>query len=411
MICSQSQERGVDVGETLEIRLVDLANLALVGGRQHRRLLDELLVELRRVLVVFHGGHQGGLDLALFQAGPLEALKEVMAPNLPGTLGLAPQPLGGVPLKEPLDAVPGHFGNVGREMHIGTLDSIKQLILRLGLECRAASHHLKHQNAQGPPVHTERVVQLQQNLGGNVVRCAAERGRGVPGLYAVLAHAKVCKLDVALAVQKHVVQLEITVDDALTVKIVEGRDNLSSIELRTGFGEVAVLPDLEHQITTVEVLHHKEKTVVSLEGGVELSQKGAVPSHTEHGLLHFGTLKVIVLHNVCLLEHLDCKHITRALALCKHHLAEAATAQHGQEVEVVEGHVLGHRVHHLGHGLQPQLGVGLLIELLHSLGVNLGQPPVDTAQWRYRVFALFVHVHLALLLLTLHALANGAPQE
>lgn len=47
------------------------------------------------------------------------------------------------------------------------------------------------------------------HLGGDVVRRAAESARGVAPEHPLPAHPEVCDLDVALAVQQHVIQLQI----------------------------------------------------------------------------------------------------------------------------------------------------------------------------------------------------------
>ena len=65
--------------------------------------------------------------------------------------------------------------------------------------------------AHRPP---EAVVLAAQDLGGDVVGGAAERGGGVARPDALLAHAVVRQLDVALVVQEHVVQLQVPVNDA-----------------------------------------------------------------------------------------------------------------------------------------------------------------------------------------------------
>ena len=51
------------------------------------------------------------------------------------------------------------------------------------------------------------------DLRGNVVRGPTEGLGGVSISYALLAHSKVCYLDVALLVKHDVVQLEVPVDD------------------------------------------------------------------------------------------------------------------------------------------------------------------------------------------------------
>ena len=87
------------------------------------------------------------------------------------------------------------------------------------------------------PVHGEAVVLGAQDLGRDVVGRAAEGGGGVAGADALLAHAVVGELDVALVVEQHVVQLEVAVDDAALVQIVQGQADLRAVEPRMLLGK------------------------------------------------------------------------------------------------------------------------------------------------------------------------------
>ena len=64
------------------------------------------------------------------------------------------------------------------------------------------------------PVDGEGVVLAAEDLRRDVVGRAAEGGGGVAPADALLAHAVVGQLDVALVVQQHVVQLQVSVDYA-----------------------------------------------------------------------------------------------------------------------------------------------------------------------------------------------------
>lgn len=54
-----------------------------------------------------------------------------------------------------------------RVEHVIMEDGLKQVILVVGLEGGLPSHHLVHQNPQGPPVHRGAILQLLQDLFGN----------------------------------------------------------------------------------------------------------------------------------------------------------------------------------------------------------------------------------------------------
>ncbi len=94
--------------------------------------------------------------------------------------------------------------------HVVVEDALEEVVLVVGLEGRLAGHHLVHEHAQRPPVHGGAVVQLLEDLRGYVVRRAAEGGGGHAVLDALLAHAKVGDLAVALGVQQNVVKLQVS---------------------------------------------------------------------------------------------------------------------------------------------------------------------------------------------------------
>ena len=111
------------------------------------------------------------------------------------------------------------------------------------------------------------------NLRSNVVRGSTE-GLGkhtIPD--ALLAHTKVCNLDVSLLVKHDVVQLEVPVDDAVAVEVEDtdgylcciksGRDN-SMAELfylfnLRGYGllKLAYLLYLKHEVPASNILENK----------------------------------------------------------------------------------------------------------------------------------------------------------
>ena len=132
----------------------------------------------------------------------------------------------------PLEYGDGVLGKPDRVEDVVVEDALEEVVLVVGLEGRLAGHHLVHEHAQRPPVHAGAVVQLLQDLQsevskfpsqgkliclsylwGDVVGRATEGGRGHVALDALLAHAEVGNLAVAVRVEQDVVQLEITESD------------------------------------------------------------------------------------------------------------------------------------------------------------------------------------------------------
>lgn len=119
--------------------------------------------------------------------------------------------------------------------------------------------------------------------------------------------------------------------------------------------ELAALLDLEHEVAAVDVLHDEVEPVHRLEARVQLDEERRLGGEREHVLLDESALDVVVLDDDVLLQDLDRVQLVRALALGEHHLvdgnraaqhaaprvplsetylAEAALAEHHQEVEV-----------------------------------------------------------------------------
>lgn len=73
--------------------------------------------------------------------------------------------------------------------------------------------------------------------------------------------------------QQNVVQLEISVDDALRVEVLEGEENLAGVELGLAEGELLLL-DMKHQISSRDVFHDKVHSGLCLETRVQAKQEG-----------------------------------------------------------------------------------------------------------------------------------------
>ena len=75
------------------------------------------------------------------------------------------------------------------------------------------------------------------------------------------AHSKVSNLNVTIGVQHDVVELQVSVQNALAVKKVQREHNLPSIESCPVFRHTTALLDLEEQVTARHHFHHVVETV------------------------------------------------------------------------------------------------------------------------------------------------------
>ena len=124
----------------------------------------------------------------------------------------------------------------------------------------------------------------------------------------------------ALAVQQHVVQLEVAVDDAVPVQEGERQEDLGRVEAGAALVEFARALYLEHEVAAVHELHDEVEAVAGLEGGVERGQVGVVGAEGEDAPLRQRALHVVVLDDHVLLQHLDCEVFAGGLVLRQHDL-------------------------------------------------------------------------------------------
>lgn len=82
---------------------------------------------------------------------------------------------------------------------------------------------------------------------------------------AYLTKSKVGDLDMSVLVQQQVLQLEVTIDDALGVQIPERRHDLRAVEARAVLAERALAGEVEEELAAVRVLHHETHAVGGLE--------------------------------------------------------------------------------------------------------------------------------------------------
>ena len=90
----------------------------------------------------------------------------------------------------------------------------------------------------------------------NIVRSATEGAGLVAATNTLLTEAKVCDLDVAVGIQHHVVQLQVTVDDAHTVQVQQTQGDLCSVEPAGRVGDSG------------EEREREKRVVLKQEGGV-----------------------------------------------------------------------------------------------------------------------------------------------
>jgi len=82
-------------------------------------------------------------------------------------------------------------------------------------------------------------------------------------------------------------------------------DDFGRVETGAALLEAATLLDMEHEISTVQVLHHEEQMRLGLEGAEQVAEVGVLRAQREHLPLDQRALHVVVLQHDVFLQALD----------------------------------------------------------------------------------------------------------
>ena len=154
--------------------------------------------------------------------------------------------------------------------------------------------------------------------------------------------------------QHDIVELKISVDDAILVKVLESQAHFSSVEsvitsvstvlsfvdidlLRPLCAKLSSL-DMQHEITTTNVLHHKVDPGFRLETRVKTQKKRMLflVRDEKNSLFRTSALYFVVLDDEFFLQNFDGVQLLRSLGLCQHDLTKVTLTQHSKKVKVVE---------------------------------------------------------------------------
>mmetsp|Transcript_114834 Transcript_114834/g.364971 ORF Transcript_114834/g.364971 Transcript_114834/m.364971 type:complete len:305 (-) Transcript_114834:1490-2404(-) len=211
------------------------------------------------------------------------------------------------------------------------------------LEGRVPGHELEGQNAQSPPVDGVGVAKTGDQLRGEVVGGAASRV-GLPD--DELGQAHVGQLDVALLREQQILGLEVAVDDAALVQVLEGIDRACDVILGVPLAAMEALSVVGGiELATQGGLEEEVEGLRTVESLPEFDHKVRVRHQQDVLLIHHALLHAR-LDNVALADALHGISVISGLVLVQLHGAEAAAAQEADALQV------------LAHGLLPGLVAG-----------------------------------------------------
>ena len=248
-------EVGIDVREAKKLILVDGCDGVGVRRCQCRMFVGEVHVKVGSVSLVATVGDVGRLDVAPLQPLPVDGAEEGVGLDRGAASWCAAESLVYRSRQEAAQDAHGTLTDPGRVDDLLMENVVEELVVVIALERRLSRQHLVHQDAQRPPVNRAIVHALLDDLWRDVVGGPAERACRCAVHDALLAHSKVCDLDVALRAEHDVVQLQVAVDDAGVVQVQERADDFAGVEAGARLVEAVRALHVEHQVSTVDVLH------------------------------------------------------------------------------------------------------------------------------------------------------------
>ena len=131
-----------------------------------------------------------------------------------------------------------------------------------------------------------------------------------------LGEAEVGELDVAALAQQHVVGLDVAVDDAVLVQVVEGDCHLAQVEECHPLVEVVHLVEEGLEVAANHVLHDEEHVLARLQRVEELDDERRL-GDGERVTLGSHLLRHVLAHHHALLHHLDGEYLIGIVAVVR----------------------------------------------------------------------------------------------
>ena len=142
-------------------------------------------------------------------------------------------------------------------------DELKEGGVRLVVKGRVAAQENKEDDAERPDVNLLAVPALHEDLWGDVVWGAA-RGLERDVVVEELCEAKVCDKDVRLrapVAEEEVLWLEVAVDNAVLVEVLDGFCHLLCDAACVGLGKVSLVDNAVKQLAARDVVQHEVQLV------------------------------------------------------------------------------------------------------------------------------------------------------
>lgn len=127
-----------------------------------------------------------------------------------------------------------------------------------------------------------------------------------------LTDSKVTNLNMSECIKQNVVELDISMKNAIEMAVVKPTCNLQKHELSQWFFKSASLSHVIEKITSSTQLHHKENVLLSFKGLEQVDNVRVSDSFENRDFLHHFSLAALVLEH-CLVHALDCDQLVSQL--------------------------------------------------------------------------------------------------
>jgi len=148
---------------------------------------------------------------------------------------------------------------------------------------------------------------------------------------------EVCKLDVAIGVQQHILWFEITVHHADRVKVLDGQNDTSRIEPHHVFTEFPKAVEMEAKLTARQEVHHNVEVAFILEGVLHRHNERVIHTGQDVAFVHDQLLSLL-LHNLELGHGLASIQRLSVILHDRVHLAETSFSKNTEERKLIIRH-------------------------------------------------------------------------
>ena len=128
--------------------------------------------------------------------------------------------------------------------------------------------HLVSQHAKGPPIDGESVTFVDDHFRSKILWRATEGISHAISRLLDLGEAKISELKVALAIEEHILWLQVSVDDPVDVEVLECEDDLSGVKACPVLRESNLVAKMEEELAAIQEVCDEVEALRGLEGEV-----------------------------------------------------------------------------------------------------------------------------------------------